>query len=403
MNVTMISDLYHIMDYSGHYYKTNNKDQLVVAEDEEDAELFTIVDANNRIGAGPKSHFYFASKAEYAEEEEPKTETQINNIIDSYFGVESEESSLVKEIMEAELPEDVEKSISEYDVSKIDWKEYINHFLYVTEHMAEYKTELIKSESEVDQKICDILHYIELCDVDSYEAEDLVELLKVCRENRRDIKDELSRVESFIRNMGTSENVSKAKTALKCIKGLETRQYTPRKLSELFEGSEIRFRSRSERASASERKEDNSDRCHQMTSQEDDMQYTRKPTIFDNKDNDWLAFAAKQAEYYRNVKQYMVNIQLDIDDIDAKIDELMTVIDTTKCNVTQGYKLLKELKDLRLEKKIKEQELESLKILTGNFDVNAMADEYEACTEDIENLLEGEAAVNNGEVDELAG
>ena len=55
------------------------------------------------------------------------------------------------------------------------------------------------------------MHYIELCETDDNEATDLVELLRVCREKRREIKDELACVDSFQKNLGTSANVAKAK------------------------------------------------------------------------------------------------------------------------------------------------------------------------------------------------
>ena len=57
----------------------------------------------------------------------------------------------------------------------------------------------------------------------------------MCRENRRDIKDELQRIEYFQICFGTNANVTKAKQALKSIKGLETRKYKPRQYEELFE------------------------------------------------------------------------------------------------------------------------------------------------------------------------
>lgn len=111
----------------------------------------------------------------------------------------------------------------------MDWAEYLTHFTYLVEGLKDYRDELSKKHSDIDQKICDILHYIELCETDDNEAADLVELLRVCRENRRDIKDELQRIEYFQNNLGTNANAAKAKQALKCIKGLETRKYKPRK------------------------------------------------------------------------------------------------------------------------------------------------------------------------------
>ena len=127
------------------------------------------------------------------------------------------------------------KAFCAYNLSEMDWTEYLTHFTYVVEGLKDYRDELNKKQSDVDQKICDILHYIELCQMDDEQAIDLVELLRVCRENRRDIKDEIQRVECFQVNLGTHANVIKAKQALNSIKGLETRKYKPRKYEELFE------------------------------------------------------------------------------------------------------------------------------------------------------------------------
>ena len=153
--------------------------------------------------------------------EEPDEEEQDENI------------SAVKELTYDEILEQPEKSVCAYNLSEMDWTEYLTHFTYVVEGLKDYRDELNKKQSDVDQKICDILHYIELCQTDDEQAIDLVELLRVCRENRRDIKDEIQRVECFQVNLGTHANVIKAKQALNSIKGLETRKYNPRKYKEL--------------------------------------------------------------------------------------------------------------------------------------------------------------------------
>lgn len=62
----------------------------------------------------------------------------------------------------------------------MDWAEYLTHFTYLVEGLKDYRNELSKKHSDIDQKICDILHYIELCETDDNEAADLVELLRVC-------------------------------------------------------------------------------------------------------------------------------------------------------------------------------------------------------------------------------
>lgn len=126
-----------------------------------------------------------------------------------------EYTSTVKELTYDEVAEQVDKNAASYDLSEIDWEEYLEHFAYVAEGLKNYRDELSKKQSDMDQKICDILHYIELCETDDREAIDLIELLRVCRENRRDIMDELSRIEYFQSNLGTNANVAKASRLLK--------------------------------------------------------------------------------------------------------------------------------------------------------------------------------------------
>lgn len=62
------NSFFYIMDYSGNYYRTNKSDQLVVASGREEAEIFTLKDANSRTSVGKKSHFYLISPVEETEE-----------------------------------------------------------------------------------------------------------------------------------------------------------------------------------------------------------------------------------------------------------------------------------------------------------------------------------------------
>ena len=78
---------------------------------------------------------------------------------------------------------------------------------------------------------------------------------------------------------------------------------------------------------------------------------------------------------------------MDMEEIDNAIWELMQEIEVSNCNVTQGYRLFKRLKDLRLERKQKEKELECLYILTEHFDVSALAEECECNLSELENFL----------------
>lgn len=376
--------LYYIMDYSGHYYRTNQADQLVAAAGEQEATVFTLAQANRHIGVGKKASFYCMVPIE------EQTESITDEVV-----------SPIKELTYDEVTEPVEKKVASYDLSEMDWAEYLTHFTYLVEGLKDYKEELTKKHSDIDQKICDVLHYIELCETDENEAADLVELLRVCRENRRDIKDELQRIEYFQNNFGTNANVTKAKQALKCIMGLETRKHKPRKYEELFENCILKDR-RLQRDDISEAIHGSSDKKQRYSEEptfeekdgEDTMTEERSYTPFDGKENDWLSFARQQAEFYRNAGQYITNLQMDMKEIDVEIEDILLETEDANCNVAQGYKIFKRLKELRLEKKAKNRELNCLYALTDYIDCQSLADVCEDNLAEVERIT-GEPANRN--------
>jgi predicted RNase H-like nuclease (RuvC/YqgF family) len=124
-----------------------------------------------------------------------------------------------------------------------------------------------------------------------------------------------------------------------------------------------------------------------MEEEEQEMSFVE--TVFDNRENDWLGFAKQQMEFYQNAGQYMVNLQIEIQTFDEKIEDLMEKIENANYNVTQGYKVFKELKDLRNGRKAKTQELNVLRIMTECFDVNSMADALSYNLDEIEKITAG--------------
>lgn len=368
--------LYYIMDYSGHYYRTNQADQLVATAGEQEATVFTLAQANRHIGVGKKASFYCMVPIE------EQTESITDEVV-----------SPIKELTYDEVTEPVEKKVASYDLSEMDWAEYLTHFTYLVEGLKDYKEELTKKHSDIDQKICDVLHYIELCETDENEAADLVELLRVCRENRRDIKDELQRIEYYQNNFGTNANVTKAKQALKYIMGLETRKYKPRKYEELFENCILKDR-RLQRDDISEAIHGSSDKKQRYSEEstfeekdgEDTMTEERSYTPFDGKENDWLSFTRQQAEFYRNAGQYITNLHMDMKEIDAKIEDILLETEDANCNVAQGYKIFKRLKELKLEKKAKNRELNCLYALTDYIDCQSLADVCEDNLAEVERI-----------------
>lgn len=115
----------------------------------------------------------------------------------------------------------------------------------------------------------------------------------------------------------------------------------------------------------------------------DDKRYT----IYDGKDNDWLGFARQQADFYRNAGQHMTNLRVDIAEIDDEIESILMETEDANCNVAQGYKVFKRLKELRLERKSKTTELNCLYALTDYVDCDALADTFEANLSEIEDIM----------------
>lgn len=395
--------LYYIMDYSGHYYRTDKADQLVAVAGEQDATVFTFAQANSRICVGKKAAFYCMVPIEENVEDMSREVSGSNEISDNFSALPVEEQeenndeyvSPIKELTYDEVMEPIEKNVASYDLSEMDWAEYLTHFTYLVEGLKDYRDELSKKHSDVEQKICDILHYIELCETDDNEAVDLIELLRVCRENRRDIKDELQRIEYFQNSFGTNTNVTKAKQALKSIKGLGTRKYKPRKYEELFENCILKDRrlQRDDIHGTVHISSDTKQRYSvEPTFDEKDGEVTmveeRSYTPLDEKENDWVSFARQQAEFYRNAGQYIINLQIDIKELDAEIENILLEIEDANCNVAQGYKVFKRLKELRLEKKAKIKELNCLYALTDYIDCESLADTCEDNLAEIEEIME---------------
>ena len=395
--------LYYIMDYSGNYYRLNKHDQLVTAGCPEEASVFTFAQGTSRISGGKKAGFYFMTPVT---EEDEKTETG-DSMEENPAETGTDEEDMEEDDSEAanteadrilvvqKLAEEERRKLSygekgenAYDLSEIDWEEYLNQFAYIASAVKNYREDLNETESELDKKICDILHYIELCEVNDEEAVELIELLRVCRENRRSVKDELFCADTFQRLLGTSANVAKAQEAAKNIHGLEKRKYKPRKYSELFENGiwkgklpgKKQYETETEEAQLKETETAGSGapgKERWTEKQEEIMDYERTETPFDGKQNDWLGFAKQQAEFYRNAAAYIRNLQMDLDELDCQIEEVLEMSENLNCNVAQGYKVFKCLKELRLKKREKTQELNCMYALTDYMDCEALADACE--------------------------
>ncbi len=204
-----MTKMYYIVDMQGNYYKIGAKGNLMVAKNSDEADVFTLRDANDRIGGGRKARFYTT--------------------------VEATETVIPAEETVYDAPEyDVVDKPTMFDSLQNNWEELLSSLCYMSSHMDEYQNNLNQMLSDVDKEICDLMHYLEFSDLDNQEMLKVAEMLKDRRQHRRQIKDEMEKTalmkDTFLdRTFGT-----KVQQSLDVMERMKTRQYTPRRLNELF-------------------------------------------------------------------------------------------------------------------------------------------------------------------------
>lgn len=414
--VDTVNALHYIVDGCHNYYRINGKDQLVVAGSREEAGVFSFAEANQRIGGGKKAHFYSAIPVGEMEPATIDFQSAEVDMVYPYEKAEKETMTLivdkkelrhtipgVEEVRDSEEKQnhaevcDAEMKMSlPYDMKSMDWHAYLTHFCYIASHIHDYQDELNQALSDIDMQICDIMHYIEIYNLEADDSIRMVDLLKECREQRRDVKDEMLRVECFQRAIGSSSNIAKVKDSMKQLQKLSFRMYHPRKLQELFENcpeKTIRnrklLRALEQNTCMDIEKEYFEENSTEYGAKEEEamVEHTRQKTAFDGKRNNWMQFAREQAAFYANVEQYIYNLQDDLAELDREMEQTLYEIENANYNVTQGYKVFKHLKELRNAGKEKQKELDCLYILTERFDCSAMADAMEACASEMESVL----------------
>ena len=372
------SEMHFIVDGSGNYYRVNDRNELVAVDNREDASVFSFVEANQRIGGGKKAHFY--SVIPVKSQEERKAMLAKNTTM---------------EMLRETEPDKEHEMEFNYDRKHIDWGDYLTHFCDLTLGIKDYQEELKHSLTDLEMQICDIMHYIELYDMDEFESIRMVDLLKECREQRRDVKDEIIRVECFQKSIGTRANVTKVKEEMGQIKKLSTRTYHPRKLRSLFKNCPQETIRQSKLLKALDDTtcmEKLTEHCesYEISNEEEKgaiMEYTKQMTIFDGIENDWLQFAKQQEEFYANAEQYIFNLQMDLNELDEEIERILGEVEDANYNVAQGYHVFKQLKELRVTKKNKQKELECLYILTYGVDCERQAEIMRDCVDKMESLF----------------
>lgn len=201
-------DKCYIVTTEGKYCKLNERDDLVIARDYSEAILFPRQEAEARIGKGRKSRFYRI------------------------------EAAPLPLVGAAELSpqncDNRENADTMFEGHHYDWEGMLSDLCYMSQHMTEYQAKLHGMQSDVDQEISDIMHYLEFTDPGTDEMLKASQMLQQRRRKRREITDEIEKT-NLIRDAFLDRNFeTKVHQALGRMERMKVRQYTPRKLTDLF-------------------------------------------------------------------------------------------------------------------------------------------------------------------------
>lgn len=201
-------DKCYIVTIEGKYCKSNEHGDLVIARDNSEAVLFPRQEAEIRIGKGRKSRFYRIETAALSPVGAAELSTQNCDIR--------------------------ENTATMFEGYHYDWEGMLSNLCYMSQHMTEYQAKLHGMQSDVDQEISDIMHYLEFTDPGTDEMLKVSQMLQERRRKRREITDEIEKT-NLIRDAFLDKSFeTKVHQALGKMERMKARQYTPRKLTDLF-------------------------------------------------------------------------------------------------------------------------------------------------------------------------
>jgi hypothetical protein len=150
----------------------------------------------------------------------------------SCFRVQKYDQSpeLIKQMTHEETQEKTERVAIAENIQH--WIEKVKGLNGLASEAVHRKNELTDQLSTVDKEICDILHYIEFCNLNAAQGYKAYKMLKERRIKRRSIKNELQVVDIIL---GKKISETATDEIEKAISGMDKRKYEPRVMTELFD------------------------------------------------------------------------------------------------------------------------------------------------------------------------
>ena len=204
---------YYIVDTQGNHYVMKGKNRLKPVESIVDEETFSLRTANDILETVRKPGKFSLLEVKSAVP-----------VMDDNAYEAPEYDSVVKPTM--------------FDGLNNDWEEIVENLCYMSDHIGEYQKNLNQQLSDVDKEISDLLHYLELTDLDNAEMLKVSYMLKERRCHRRTIKDEMEKTSLMCGTFMDSAFGIKVHQSLGQMEKMKHRSYTPRKLNDLFQQSQ---------------------------------------------------------------------------------------------------------------------------------------------------------------------
>lgn len=198
---------------------------------------YVITDGTRWIMKDGKGRYVPTSSKSYADIFSKKQAENIHNssltkALRGVFYIEktSEEvPAQVKPVTDKDIEETGKVMVSE-DIKY--WLDKATDMSNIANEAINRKRKLCQELSLVDKELCDILHYIEFCNLNAAQGYKAYKMIKERRIIRRSIKNELN-----VLNIILSKKISETATDKinKCVAGMDKRTYEPRVLKELFD------------------------------------------------------------------------------------------------------------------------------------------------------------------------
>lgn len=118
----------------------------------------------------------------------------------------------------------------------------------------------------------------------------------------------------------------------------------------------------------------------QLYTEEEKNNMDIKPsqTLYDDQNIDWLQMAESQFQFFTYAEQHVANLKYKRDEVEQEIENILTYIENTNFNASQGYKVYKLIRDKQVVRKAIMQEIELLESMLENLNCDMLLKAYQS-------------------------